>query len=114
MTLFSEYVSWENYLSTLVGEYESEEEVAESRKIVAEAVAMSGSGGNVTTKRVNRDSDPAVIKARQAYTQARAMRHAYTIQRDSVSRTSQFISRELSRRIGRDPVERRAARLGGG
>lgn len=113
MVAFGEYVAWENYLSTKVAECEGVEESLERVLAATEARALKDAAGKITDKRIDRDADPAVIKARDAVGSAKQERKGFIVLRDNVSRTSAFVSRELTRRVGREPYDRRDRTFGG-
>lgn len=115
MITFREFVEWENFLASEVGRLEFEEAVAENAQAVAFATASAMSGHKtVGLAKQAANANPQVAQTMLTFEMAKAKRKAYTIQRDSVARASNLISRELTRRVGRDPVERRNSRWGGG
>ena len=64
-----------------------------------------------TVAKAQRDTDPNVVAKRSELHDVKASRKRAQTVRDSAERVSQLLSRELSRRIGRDPVDRRAGRF---
>lgn len=115
MKLFREYVTWENFWALRAVDAEAEEAAADHNHAVAASVAMTTSGkSKVTDARLMRDQDPVVQAKYKLLLQARAERKAAAIVRDNIARASTFVSRELSRRIGREPVNRRVDLRGGG
>ena len=113
MQLFSEYVQWQNYAATELAGYEVAEEEAEAavRRLSAEGFVLGGgTGTKVTEVRAAIDASPQMERARQAVLNVYAKRKMTQVIFTNCERTSALISRELSRRIGRDPIERRQAR----
>jgi hypothetical protein len=116
MQIFARYVAWENFIAEELVRAEIEETRAESAHKIAEARFLAGyessrKSGVVTEAKAAAKLDTAVGRAEQRRIMAYAKRKVLAVQQDSLQRTSAFLSRELSRRIGRDPVERRNARL---
>lgn len=115
MRLFREYVTWENFWALRAVDAEADEAAAEHAHMVAASVAMTNSGASkVTDARLLRDQDPVVQDEYKKLLAAKANRKAAAIVRDNIARASTFVSRELSRRIGREPVNRRVDLRGGG
>jgi hypothetical protein len=115
MEVFAQYVAWENFIGEELVRAEVEELRAESYKRIAEARFIASfesdlKSGRVTAAKSAARQDPDVELAEDRYVRAYAMRKALQAQQASLARTSSFVSRELSRRIGREPVERRNAR----
>lgn len=115
MQLFARYVAWENYISEELVRAEIEENRAEGAYKVAEARFIAGyesdrKSGVVTEAKAAAKDDPVVARADQRRLIAYANRKVLGVQQESLARTSAFISRELTRRVGREPVERRNAR----
>lgn len=112
MGLFSQFVSWQNYVDQQFSDAEMQEASCLSEKHVAEALAMAGSSAKqVAKQKAEMLSNPTVQQKDEAWLKAKAMRKALAIQRDALERMSNFLSRELSRRISREPVERRQSRF---
>jgi hypothetical protein len=116
MALFSQFLSWENYVAEELVRAEVEELRAENHYKLTEAKFIAGyesdlKTGRVTAAKAAAKMDTAVEQASSRYVSAYAMRKVLAEQQASLARTSAFISRELSRRIGRDPVERRSLRM---
>ena len=116
MELFAQYVAWENFVGEELVRAEVEELRAENYKRLVEARFVAGyesplKTGKVTAAKSAAKSDPDVEAADDRYIRAYAMRKVLQEQQASLARTSAFVSRELSRRIGREPVDRRSARL---
>jgi hypothetical protein len=111
MRLFSLYVAWNDYLDVLRVEAEVEEGNAEADLKLLEATSMAGWGpkDKVTFARAERDTDPEIVIARQRVTTAWSRRKVLMVLCGNMERDASLLSRELSRRIGRAPVEGRYA-----
>jgi hypothetical protein len=114
MQLFSRYVSWQNYAAAELARTEVDESRAEANVRYVEARSMvgnwAGSSDKVTVARAAQTLDPEVEQARQDLLVAYAARKMTAVINANCERTAALISRELSRRIGRDGVERRQMR----
>lgn len=110
MELFAKYVAWQNFVDSEVVTAERDEMLAENRLKLAEARAVAGSSEKITKARLEAKSSQEVEQAMNAHVVAKSLRKALTIQQSALDRAANFVSRELSRRIGRGPVERRAAK----
>ena len=113
MQLFSEFVQWQNYAATELAGYEVAEDRAEAtvRRLEAEGFVLNiGGSTKVTETRAAINADPKMERARQDVLNAYAKRKMTQVIFTNCERTAALISRELSRRIGRDPIERRQAR----
>jgi len=114
MELFALYVAWNNFFDVQRVTSEIEEANAETDLKVLEAVSLaSGWEGpkesRITVLRAERDMDPEVMAARSRFDQAKARRKMMGVLCGNMERGAALLSRELSRRIGRAPVEGRAA-----
>lgn len=110
MELFSIYVGWQNYFDVLLGEAFVEEKKADaSAERVAARFMLSSGLTKVTEARWMRDAahDPDVAMSQRIQVDAYARRKALEMTCGNLDRMSSLVSRELSRRIGRDPVQRR-------
>lgn len=115
MELFAKAVSWQNFAASVAVESEVREADAEQALATEEASVMirSWTGAKedrVTISRAQRDVDPTVQEALKSLHAIKAARKRAQTVRDNAERIASLVSRELSRRIGRDPVERRNAR----
>ena len=113
MQLFSEFVQWQNYAATELAQYEVAEEQAEAavRRLSAEGFVLNvGGSSKVTETRAAIDASPEMERARQNVLNVYAKRKMTQVIFTNCERTAALISRELSRRIGRDPLERRQMR----
>jgi hypothetical protein len=114
MEIFALYVAWNNFLDVRRVGAEIEEANAETDLKLLEAVSIaSGWEGpkesRVTILRAERDMDPEVQAARSRFDQAKAQRKMLTVLCSNMERGAALLSRELTRRVGRAPVEGRAA-----
>lgn len=115
MSFFAHAVGWQNFAASVSveaevreAEYEYEVEKAESEAVVA---AWSGtSKDRVTVAKAQRALDPKVNELKDRWLQAKAARKRAQVVRDNCERIVNLISRELTRRVGREGPERRANR----
>jgi hypothetical protein len=107
MELFAKYVAWQNFVDSEVISAERDEMMSENRLKLAEARAVASSSEKITKARLEAKSSVDVEQAMNAHVLARSYRKALVLQQSAVERAANFVSRELSRRIGRGPVERR-------
>ena len=112
MTLFSEFTSWQNFAATKFAEAEVEETRAEAAVRYQEAIVMMQApvGDRVTVTKALMTGVPEVVAARDRVIQAYANRKMTSVVYGNCERVVSLISRELSRRIGREPTERRSMR----
>lgn len=112
MTLFSEYVSWQNYAATRLAECEVEEERAQAAVRYEEAIAMSmaPATAKVTVTRANMATSKTMQTARERALEAYASRKLTQVVYANCERVVALISRELTRRVGREGPERRMNR----
>lgn len=113
MELFAHYVAWNNYIDVRRVAAEIEEANAETELKVLEATAIVDNWGGtkddrVTVTRAARDMDPEVRTAREKHDQAKARRKVLGVLANNMERGAALLSRELTRRVGRSPVEGRA------
>lgn len=114
MQLFREFVEWQNYVGSLLVFAEEKELEAESELKRAEAIAMAASDEKQVTKaKAEALTDDEVVTWKVMWRQAKAHRKAVFLKVEALDRLANFVSRELSRRIGREPVQRRQQRYGG-
>lgn len=114
MSYYSSYIEWLNWADTLFSKAESEEARLASVVEVKEAIAIAASGEKqVAQQKAFANRDPEVVDARDSWREAKSSRKALGIQVNALDRYVSIVSRELSRRIGREPVQRRQNRFGG-
>ncbi len=110
MDLFAQYVAWQNFIDQEYVAMEIEETRAQSRKDVATARAMVSSDQKQVTLQ-KAESAIEVDAFTSDWVTTKANRKAVGIQKDALERLANLVSRELSRRIGRGPTQRRADRF---
>lgn len=117
MELFVQLTQWTDHLGGAFAVAEIDERKAEHALAVAEASALILEWGNrgakedrVTIAKAKRDSDPEVIKARDALDVVYAKRKLLGTIYASADRDAAVVSRELTRRIGRHDREARTGR----
>ena len=112
MSMFSEMVSWSNFAATILAQAEIEETKAEAEVKYQEAVQFVKAPINtkVTDVRAQMHMVPEVGEARVRAMEAYATRKMESVMYNNCERVVALISRELSRRIGVGPTERRNSR----
>ena len=117
MSLYNEFMAWVSYAKADYVQAEIAEDRTANNLRIIEAQTMIGQwgegakGDTVTLAKARRDVDPAVVSAQEAHLQARAYRKLVESVFERCERGAQVLSRELSRRIGLAPQERRNARF---
>lgn len=109
MEHFSKQLAWQNFFATQVAQAEIDEADAEARLKTQEAVVML-TGKKVTEARAERDVDENVVAARQEFLVAKARRKMLQVTMENRERCANLISRELTRRVGREGNQRRSDR----
>jgi hypothetical protein len=109
MEHFSKQLAWQNFFATQVAQAEIEEAEFEAVLKTQEAVVMLN-GKKVTEARAERDVDENVLEARSNYMVARAKRKMLQVTMENRERCANLISRELTRRVGREGNSRRSDR----
>ena len=128
MGMFTKAVAWQNFADTIATEAEIREARYEDALATVESDSLLSAWRNYTPEygpkggirnefsatvaKAQRDTDPAVVSARDEWQHAKAARKRAQTVRDNAERLAQLLSRELSRRIGRDSLEKRAGRFG--
>lgn len=74
---------------------------------------VRGSGDKVTTVRAEMQLEPEYVTATERKLEAYARRKLLAARHAAFERDAAVVSRELSRRIERDPSQRRTSRMGG-
>lgn len=110
MDLFAKQTAWQNYLASEMVQADLEETEAEADVKTAEAMVMLN-GGKLNDARLKRDTDEDVAKLRKEYRIARAKRKMLQVAMENRERCINLISRELTRRVGREGPQRRMDRL---
>lgn len=108
MEAFSEQIAWQNHLAVKVAQADIEEAEAEASLKTQEALVMLNSHDDkVTQQRLARDADEEVRKARDHLRVAKARRKLLQVMMENRERAANLISRELTRRVGREGPQRR-------
>lgn len=107
MEHFTKQIAWQNYFATQVAAADIEEVEAEAHMKTVEAIAVLTSTKKLTEARLERDSSDEVKKARFDYNVARAHRKMLQVTMENRERCANLLSRELTRRVGRDGPQRR-------
>lgn len=111
MELFVGLTRWTDHYAGEAAKAEVEERSAESGLKKAEAVAFLAAGSNSYKARAERDLNPDVCEWRDSVDLAHAKRKLIGVMRDAAERDAALVSRELTRRLGRqDNHERRTDR----
>jgi hypothetical protein len=114
METFSRYVAWQNYAAYEFAQSEVEEARSEARVRFVEARAMVTNWDRtdkVTVARAELALDPEVERARQDLLISYAHRKMTGVIYANCERAAALVSRELTRRVGREPLDRRGDRL---
>lgn len=115
MELLSRYTQHSSYLGIVVAQAEIDETEAENNMETLGAQIMVANWGGtsadrVTLSKAHRETDESYLAARSAYAEARAYRKLVGRLYDNVDGEKATVSREITRRVGREPAERRNAR----
>lgn len=110
MEMYSKFVAWADYAHAELVQAELAEEEAQFKLSSIEAIVLadlpSAKGERVTEKKAKRDADERVQQALFDHHQARVYRKLVQTVYDRCERDSNFMSRELSRRIAKNPRDR--------
>jgi hypothetical protein len=114
MELFAVYTAWANFIDVRRVQAEIEEATAETELKVLEATGIASGWidpkeSRVTVLRAEAKLDPEYVAARARFDDAYARRKMLNVLATNMERGAALLSRELSRRLGRSPVEGRAA-----
>lgn len=111
MALFGEMLGWTNYHSSRLARAQVEEKYAESVLEVRRASAvLSKKSRSVTESKAIAEADAEVQDAQQAYLAAYEKRKIEEAAYNNAERLAQLLSRELTRRVGRNDRENRGNR----
>lgn len=115
MNLFVRHTRWRGYLSGQLALAEIDERYAEDllTRLEAEALIRSWGGARedrVTIAKAERESSPEVVEAKDKLQMAYARRKLIAALVDASDKNVAVISRELTRRVGHEPTERRERR----
>lgn len=112
MSLFRTLTEWGSYQGARLAVAEVEESYAEAEVKRLESIAQAKNAGakNVTTIKSLTYTDPEFIEAKEvhfkAYANVKILRGIY----EATEKKGTLLSRELTRRVGRDPRESRNGR----
>lgn len=114
MQHFIRFTAWQNYAATQLAEAEVTEERYDRlvRQLEAEHMVLNWGAAKdkVTLSRAQQAIDPGVAHARREQMEAYAKRKMIQVVYANCERSAAALSRELTRRIGREPIERRNMR----
>jgi hypothetical protein len=115
MSLFAEYTEWSSFLGTKVALAEIDETEKDNIYGDMRAAHMvrnwgGGKDDRVALSKAQSDTNPEVQQARDAYEEARAYRKMVGRFYDNMTSEAAVLSREITRRVGREPGERRTGR----
>jgi hypothetical protein len=113
MERFREFVAWQNYAAEMLVKAEVAEHEAEARLhyVEAQALMKDWDGKGTVKARKAEIADDQEVEAASAERLAKYAERKYTkMIYDNCERSASLLSRELSRRIGREGAERRNAR----
>ncbi len=114
MELMTRLTRWSEWLNVRLTQMEaSEEGVKEQLDQVRNIAILSGDYESVTAAKAAAAQDPEVIEWQERYNVEHAQRKLMKSMYDANVERTFVVSRELSRRIGREPYERRDRRWGG-
>jgi hypothetical protein len=116
MNLFVRHTRWRGYLSGQLAMAEVDERFAEDllTKLEAEALIRDWPGGRedrVTIAKAHRMADPAVVAATERLQLCYARRKIIQGIVEAADGNVKLISREITRRVGNEPTERRDRRF---
>jgi hypothetical protein len=118
MQIFSELTRWQDYAARCLAEAEIDEQAAESMLDFVTAKlqiqnwdeAENKSTARVAIAKARATVDPLVQEWKEKTATARATRKLTGVMAETLARDCAVLSREISRRIGREPGERRVGR----
>lgn len=115
MKLFVRLTRWADYLSGQLALAEIDEQSIAAVLRVAEATSLirnwgGGRDDRVAIAKAERDTDPAVTEWSDKLQVAHARRKLLGVMFTNMERDAALVSRELTRRVGREPTSRRADR----
>ncbi len=119
MALFRELVVWSDYVNVRLTEASIQTDDAEKAAKRAKALYVSQIMATRRVKSVTEAESLAliateVVDAQDLYDEHNAKRRALRMVAENLDRDSRFISREITRRLGRDDYDRRDSKHGGG
>lgn len=111
MSLFVRMTEWASYTGTLLAIAEVNESCADASVKRLEALSAASNSGekSVTAAKAKVWEDPAYVEAKGAQEGAYAYRKIAQHLHEVADKKSTVLSRELTRRVGREPRENRSA-----
>jgi hypothetical protein len=104
MELYAQFVRWADYLNGQLALAEIDENYCKGMVEKSEALAIlsvkMAKTDTATALKAARDGDPTVIEKRSEFDQAHAYRKLLGVMFSNSERDAQFLSRELTRRLG--------------
>lgn len=112
MSLFVELTEWAAYQGARLAAAEVDVSYTESevKRLEALSAAKNAGAKNVTTAKAKAYEDPEYLTAKDAHSHAYAYRKILSGIYEATDRKAQVLSRELTRRVGREPRDNRSAR----
>lgn len=112
MTLFAAMTQWLEYVSTKLATAEIDEKYAASEldRQKAMAAVANKSEKTVTAAKAKAYEDPAFVAAHEESDRSYAYRKLLDSLYGATDRKCQVLSRELTRRVGREPRDNRVSR----
>jgi hypothetical protein len=101
---------WAEHLGVQLAMAEVDERWAQAAMDKEKALASLGSVKDVTERKAKAYESPAFLEAEEKYHEAMAYRKLVDVLYQNAERWSSLLSRDLTRRVNRDPRERRADR----
>lgn len=109
-----EFTRWADYSGGQLALADVDEKFATAYIDRLKAMGLvAGGSEKVTTARAASSLEPEFVEAQQTQLEAYARRKLLTARHEAFERDAAVISRELTRRVERDPSVRRTNRLGG-
>lgn len=115
MSMLRDVTQWLNYLEVRLGVTSTEAETAEKHYRRVEAVYVTRSNESQVTKaKMEASLESEVLDAQDDYDVKNATRRMVRVIYDNLARDANYLSREITRRVGREPLDRRTHKYGGG
>jgi hypothetical protein len=116
MDLFARLTQWQDYLNGVLALAEIDERTLDALRVQARAHALIREWGGtkedrVTISQAQRDVDPEVVAVTREFDGAHNYRKLVEVLYTNAERDASLVSRELTRRVGRQEIHsRRGAR----
>jgi hypothetical protein len=111
MRLFSELTAWVAYMGAQLVCAEIDERHAEAEMDKHRALASLAGGKSVSEAKAKAYEAPEFLAAQEWYKEANAFRKLLQVMYDNGDRFASLVSRELTRRVNREPRENRERRF---